>query len=129
MFIDEILSGAPSMTTTSTTTTLGASDTNGAGGFYPKLSPLQVYVPGITTMKDVIGEDNGLRQMRERELRKEESARVAAQTMRELKEMINTVATTATSTNEEDMTETTTMVDAQVLMKKLEELMVGVEIA
>mmetsp|Transcript_24801 Transcript_24801/g.44586 ORF Transcript_24801/g.44586 Transcript_24801/m.44586 type:complete len:372 (-) Transcript_24801:180-1295(-) len=84
----------------------------GWGGNYPVLSPMALFSPGITTPGDKVveGEDNGVRQMRERELRKDASAD-AAQKMRDLKKMIASKK------------DNTGKVDAYEMMKLLEKMM------
>jgi len=86
------------------------------GGNYPVISPMALFSPGLTTTgggggtKVVEGEDNGLRQMRERELRKEASSD-ATKKMRDFKEMIATKK------------DGNGKVDAHEMMKMLEKLM------
>jgi len=92
-----------------------------------------MYIPGITTAGSVPtggggkpvpeGEVNFMRQMRERELRKEEAAKVVARTMQEMREMIASAASNPTDSTDEDST-AMKLVDANALMKKLEEFMV-----
>lgn len=117
MFIDKLV-GTPSskggaQTAPSSMGTLLPGTPGGNGGNYPTLSPMALFSPGITTPgtnKIVEGEDNGVRQMRERELRKDASAG-ASQKMKDLKKMI---ATTKDKSGK---------VDAFVLMKQLEKMM------
>ncbi|KAL3770908.1 hypothetical protein ACHAWU_003217 [Discostella pseudostelligera] len=146
MFIDKILSAPTNTTSTMTSNTDAASSSSmrsavpavglggdGGEGTYPTLSPLQMYIPGITTAGSVPtggggkpvpeGEVNFMRQMRERELRKEEAAKVVARTMQEMREMIAAAASTPTDSTDEDST-AMKLVDANALMKKLEEFMV-----
>lgn len=146
MFIDKILSAPTNTTSTMTSNTDAASSSSmrsavpavglggdGGGGTYPTLSPLQMHIPGITSVGSVPtggggkpvpeGEVNFMRQMRERELRKEEAAKVVARTMQEMREMIASAASNPTDSTDEDST-AMKLVDANALMKKLEELMV-----
>ena len=91
--------------------TTPASARAAGGGNYPVLSPMALFSPGITTPGAIVeGEDNGVRQMRERELRKEASVG-ARQKMMDLKKMI---ATTKDNTGK---------VDAYAIMKQLEKMM------
>lgn len=128
MFIDKLVS-APSSTTpgkggdTSSAEgmvppgmtpemTLGVAGA-GSRGSYPVLSPMALFSPGITIAggaKVVEGEDNCVRQMRERELRKEADDE-RLQKMKELKMMI---AMTKDSNGQ---------VDASTLIEKLEKMM------
>mmetsp|Transcript_12899 Transcript_12899/g.23189 ORF Transcript_12899/g.23189 Transcript_12899/m.23189 type:complete len:407 (+) Transcript_12899:140-1360(+) len=90
------------------------------GGNYPVISPMALFSPGLTTTggvggggdrtKVVEGEDNALRQMRERELRKEAS-NDATRKMRDFKKMIATKK------------DGNGKVDAYEMMKMLEKLM------
>mmetsp|Transcript_26822 Transcript_26822/g.42376 ORF Transcript_26822/g.42376 Transcript_26822/m.42376 type:complete len:411 (-) Transcript_26822:209-1441(-) len=94
------------------------------GGNYPVISPMALFSPGLTTTgggdgggvgtgtrtKVVEGEDNALRQMRERELRKEAS-NDATKKMRDFKKMI------ATKKDENGK------VDVYEMMKMLEKMM------
>ena len=86
----------------------GGASPKGGGAAVPVLSPVAIYSPGI-----VFGvggaEDNGARQMRERELRREANADVVRR-MVGLRDAIATTAATGT-------------VDAKELMKKLDEMM------
>eukprot|EP00584_Thalassiosira_punctigera_P005026 CAMPEP_0172534676 /NCGR_PEP_ID=MMETSP1067-20121228/6951_1 /TAXON_ID=265564 ORGANISM="Thalassiosira punctigera, Strain Tpunct2005C2" /NCGR_SAMPLE_ID=MMETSP1067 /ASSEMBLY_ACC=CAM_ASM_000444 /LENGTH=364 /DNA_ID=CAMNT_0013319491 /DNA_START=158 /DNA_END=1252 /DNA_ORIENTATION=+ len=84
----------------------------GIRGTYPVLSPLALFSPGITApgSKVAEGEDNGLRQMRERELRKEASAD-ANRKMKDLKKLIAAKK------------DASGKVDANEMMKMLERLM------
>lgn len=145
MFIDEILSAITTTTSTTASTTIAIADAAsstmrsasvggegvGGGGTYPKLSPLQMYIPGIVASengrggKSALVEDNNfMRQMRERELRKEEKARVVERAMQEMREMIATADADITTDKADADPTGVTLVDANALMKKLEELMV-----
>lgn len=123
MFIDKLV-GAPSSTTPgkgNDASTVGSMVTPGmdmmtpggksvGGGNYPVLSPMALFSPGITTPGVVEGEDNGVRQMRERQLKKEANVE-SIQKMTDLKKMI---ATTKDSKGQ---------VDAFALMKKIEKML------
>jgi hypothetical protein len=136
MFIDKILSApttnAPATTMAPTFDAASTTVRSSGGGTYPTLSPLQMYIPGISVTGNgggggggnaaVKGEDNFMRQLRERELRREENARVVARTMQEMRDVIASAASSTAHTDAES-TETT-IVDANALMKRLEELMV-----
>lgn len=70
--------------------TPGYKSGEGRVGHYPVLSPMALFSPGITTAvgaKIVEGEDNGLRQMREREIRKEANVN-AVQKMKDFKKVM-----------------------------------------
>lgn len=122
MFIDKLVSspsgkgGAGDVSTAAgtlmpVTPGAGVPKSVGGGGDYPVLSPMALFSPGITTpgSKIVEGENNGVRQMRERELRKE-AATSATRKMVDLKKMI---ATTKDGSGK---------VDAFTLMKTLEKM-------
>ncbi|KAL7529085.1 hypothetical protein ACHAXR_002787 [Thalassiosira sp. AJA248-18] len=121
MFIDKLVgessNASPGKDDTSTVAAMATPGTAvksvGGGGTYPALSPMALFSPGITTPgadKIVDGEDNGVRQMREREIRKDASAD-ANNKMLSLKKLI---ATTKDGSGK---------VDAFVLMKQLEKMM------
>ena len=80
----------------------------GAGGAYPTLSPMMLFSPGLTP-KAAEGEDNGVRQMRERELKKAAAADADAK-LEKMKAVIE--KNTAKG-----------KVEAIVLMKQLERMM------
>ncbi|KAL3809010.1 hypothetical protein ACHAXA_000290 [Cyclostephanos tholiformis] len=87
----------------------GEASSGGSGAAIPVLSPLEIYSPGI-----VFGvggaEDNGARQMRERELRREADA----DAVRRIAGIRDAIESTKDSMG---------MVDANDLMKKFEEIM------
>lgn len=93
--------------------TPGAKSTGGGEGHYPVLSPMALFSPGITTPgvdKVVEGEDNGVRQMRERELKRAASTD-AHNKMAQMKKLISSSK------------DSKGKVDAYAMMKQMEKLM------
>jgi len=89
----------------------GIKSSGGARGNYPVISPMALFSPGITTGSKVVeGEDNGVRQMRERELRKDASAE-GIQKMKDVKKLL---------ASKKDKSG---KVDAYEMMKLLEKMM------
>jgi hypothetical protein len=106
-FIETIIKGAPSSSMVSSIENTLPSIVDGhKGGTLPVLAPITMYTPGIVTGGV---EDNDVRQMREREHRNEANARTDC-IMKELRDALST-ATSGDSTG---------MIDAKELMKKLE---------
>ena len=117
MFIEKMIGGDSSgVATPGAMATPGAKSAVGSGaggGTYPVISPMALFSPGITTPgtdRVVEGEDNAVRQMRERELKKNASAE-SAKKMTEFKKFI--------ATNKDGSGK----VDAFRLMKQLEKMM------
>jgi len=93
--------------------TPGVKSVGGDRGNYPVISPMALFSPGITTPgknKIVEGEDNGVRQMREREIRKDANA----DANRKMMQMKRLIVSSDDGTGK---------VDASELMKQLEEMM------
>lgn len=87
-------------------------------GNYPVLSPMALFSPLATGGAAVKGEDNALRQLREREIRKDASVEANAALIEKVKELQKYLANAVGEQNDGDGT-----VDAAKLTMKLEQIM------